>query len=62
MAPYTGVIEPQPQTKVTQTQATLRQSQNFIVQVFSKIDLDVFFFSYAVIKDFLVNLSKKAIQ
>lgn len=36
-------MEPQPQTKVTQTQATLRQSQNFIVQVFSKIDLDVFF-------------------
>lgn len=53
--------QPQPQTKVTPTQATLRQSQN-TCKCFSKLTLKCFLFLLCCYQRFLVNLSEKAIK
>lgn len=60
MVPLLVRPQPQPHTKVTLTQATLRQSQNFIASVFPNWPWYVF--TLCCYQRVLVNLSEKAIK
>jgi len=61
MAPQLVCLQPQPQTKVTLTQATLKQSLNFNANVLvpPQIDLDMLFLLHCY-QISLLNLSEKA--